>query len=199
MSDARTDLQKLRVGREQGSSVRAIQPTAEPHSNATVSGDVPKRPANISRRAALALATVVLAAMLVSAYALFSNASRKTNDNPSNSVAYDTYLHAKVLMSSENREDNESATKLLEGAVGTDPKFALAWTELARAYYIKAFYYTPEESKELNLKAEFAMRRRCRLILIWLKRTSFAGYSYGHMQTDFPTHRRLSHINGHSC
>ncbi|HJX92515.1 MAG TPA: protein kinase [Pyrinomonadaceae bacterium] len=157
MSDARTDLQKLRVGREQGSSVRAIQPTAEPQPNATVSGEVPKRPANISRRAALALATVVLAAMLVSAYALFSNASRKTNDNPPNSVAYDTYLHAKVLMSSENREDNESATKLLEGAVGTDPKFALAWTELARAYYIRAFYYTPEESKELNLKAEFAI------------------------------------------
>jgi hypothetical protein len=95
-------------------------------------------------------------------------------------------------MSSENREDVESATKLLEDAVGTDPKFALAWTELARAYYIKAFYYTPEQSKELNLKAQFAMRRRCRLILIWLKRTSFAAYSYGHMQTDFPTNRRSS-------
>ena len=159
MSDARTDLEKLRVGFEQGSSVRAIQPTAEPHSNATISGDVTKRPANISRRAALALATVVLAAMLVSAYALFSNASRKTNDNPSNSVAYDTYLHARVLMSSENREDTESATKLLEGAVGTDPKFALAWAELARAYSIEAFYYTPEDSKELNLKAQFAIEK----------------------------------------
>jgi len=156
MSDARTDLQELQVGHQQGASVRAIQPTAEPHSNAIVGGDIPKRPANISRRATFALATVVLAVILVSAYALFSNASRKTNDNPSNSVAYDTYLHAKVLMSSENREDNESAIKLLEGAVGTDPKFALAWTELARAYYIKAFYYTPEESKELNLKAQFA-------------------------------------------
>jgi serine/threonine protein kinase/Tfp pilus assembly protein PilF len=157
MSDARTDLQKLCVAHEQGGSIRA-QPTAELHSNATVNGDgdVPKRPANISRRAALALATVVLAAMLVSAYALFSNASRKMNDNPSNSVAYDNYLRAKVLMTSENREDNESAMKLLERAVATDPRFALAWTELARTYYIRAFYYEPEESKELNLKAQFA-------------------------------------------
>ena len=156
MSDVRTDLQRLGVGHEQGSSVRAIQPTAEPHLNSTISGDGPKRHSNISRRAALVLATVLLAAMLVSAYAFFSKAPRKTNDNPSNSAAYDTYLHAKVLMSSENREDVESATKLLEDAVGTDPKFALAWTELARAYYIKAFYYTPEQSKELNLKAQFA-------------------------------------------
>ncbi len=75
-------------------------------------------------------------------------------------TAYDDYLRAKVLLSSENKEDSEAAIKLLEKIVKDAPKFAAAWSALARAYNIKAFYFAkPAERKQLNEDAQVAVEK----------------------------------------
>ncbi|MBX3280419.1 MAG: protein kinase [Acidobacteria bacterium] len=79
------------------------------------------------------------------------------SDNP---AAYNDYMRGKVLVSSENQEDIETAIKLLEQAVSADPGFAAAWAVLARAYVKKSFYYAPEADKRrLNVDAEVAVER----------------------------------------
>jgi len=77
-----------------------------------------------------------------------------------NSAAYDDYVRGKVKVSSENRENNEAAIKLLEQAIATDPNFAPAYAELARAYNVKSFYFAPDaEKKQLNEDAEVAIEK----------------------------------------
>ena len=72
-----------------------------------------------------------------------------------NAAAYDAYVHGKVIVSSENPDDNESAIKLFQQAVTSDPNFAGAYAELARAYSIKARFFAPvAEKKKLNEEAE---------------------------------------------
>jgi Tfp pilus assembly protein PilF len=70
-------------------------------------------------------------------------------------------MRGKVMVNGENREDNETAIKLLEQAVREDRNFAPAYAELARAYSKKAFYFArePEEKKQLNVDAEVAVER----------------------------------------
>ncbi|MFZ0061814.1 MAG: tetratricopeptide repeat protein, partial [Pyrinomonadaceae bacterium] len=71
------------------------------------------------------------------------------------SPAYGFYVRGKVKVSSEAREDNDAAIKLLEQAIAADPNFAPAYAELARAYNIKAFYFAPDaERKKLSEDAE---------------------------------------------
>ncbi len=65
-----------------------------------------------------------------------------------NPAAYDAYMRGKVIVSSENPEDNEAAIKLFEQAVAADPNFAAAYAELARAYSIKARYFAPVRREE---------------------------------------------------
>ncbi len=78
----------------------------------------------------------------------------------SNSPGYDYYMRGRVRVSSENRESNEGAIKILEQAVAADPNFAPAYAELARAYNIKSFYYaTDEEKKQVNEDAEVAVEK----------------------------------------
>ena len=92
-----------------------------------------------------AAAAIVLLSVIVIGYGLIGGSLRKhaTTDDSTNS-AYDNYLRGKVIAGSQNRNDNETAIKLLEQAVEADRKFAPAWAELARAYTTKAFYYVPE-------------------------------------------------------
>jgi serine/threonine protein kinase/Tfp pilus assembly protein PilF len=79
------------------------------------------------------------------------------SDNP---AAYNDYIRGKVLVSSENQEDIDTAIKLLEQAVSADPGFAAAWALLARAYVKKSFYYAPEADKRpLNVDAEVAVEK----------------------------------------
>ena len=76
------------------------------------------------------------------------------------SAAYDSYLRGKVLVGAENRDDNQTAINLLEQAVKTDPNFAAAWAELARAYNIKSFYLAAQaEKKGLIEDAEVAVEK----------------------------------------
>jgi tetratricopeptide (TPR) repeat protein len=115
------------------------------------------RPQRKSRH--LLFAGIVLVVLALSTSALFWRTGwlRKNANNAIS--ANDEYLQAKVLLTSENREDTEAAAKLLEQAVAADPNLARAWAELARAYYIKAFYYSPEESKQLALNAKVAYEK----------------------------------------
>jgi Tfp pilus assembly protein PilF len=77
-----------------------------------------------------------------------------------NSPAYDYYLRGKVKVGSENRENNESAIKLLEQAITADPSFAPAYAQLARAYGVKANYFAAEaDQKKLNDDAKVAVEK----------------------------------------
>jgi len=79
---------------------------------------------------------------------------------PTASPGYGLYLRGKVLVSSENREDNDSAINALQQAVSADPNLAVAQAELAHAYAVKAFYFAPEsQRKQLNESAELAVER----------------------------------------
>jgi tetratricopeptide (TPR) repeat protein len=72
----------------------------------------------------------------------------------------DDYIRAKVLMSSENKEDNGEAIRLLEKAVEEDSRFGMGWAALARAYNVKAFYFAkPAERKKLNEDAQVAVEK----------------------------------------
>jgi len=101
--------------------------------------------------------------LAVAAYELFLRGpalAPTSGDKPYNSPAYDDYVRGKVNVSSQNRERNEDAIKLLQQAVKSDPRFAPAWAELARAYVTKAFHYAPEaEKKRLYVDAEVAVVR----------------------------------------
>lgn len=76
------------------------------------------------------------------------------------SAAYDYYLRGKLDAKTENSERNGNAIKILETVVATDPTFAPAYAELARAYSIKANYWAPEAEKAVIYeKAHFAVEK----------------------------------------
>jgi serine/threonine-protein kinase len=76
------------------------------------------------------------------------------------SAAYDLYLRGKVKVNSENREDNEAATRYLEQAVALDPQYAEAWAALAHAYNTRAFFHSGgDERKRMNENAEVAVEK----------------------------------------
>ena len=116
-----------------------------------------------SRAALTMTALVILAAAATTAYTLFFRHPALTPASASksvNSAAYDYYLCGKVNVGSENRDNNETAIKLLEQAVAADPNFAPAYAELARAYIIKAFQFASDaEKKKLNEDAEVAVEK----------------------------------------
>jgi tetratricopeptide (TPR) repeat protein len=101
--------------------------------------------------------------MVASLYAVFFRRPR-TVPNGSvtsiNSAAYDYYLRGKLNATSENREQNEGAIRVLEDVVKQNPSFAPAYAELARAYGIKANYFAPEaEQKKLNDDAKLYVEK----------------------------------------
>ena len=114
-------------------------------------------------RLGLALAALVMLAAVASGYVLFFSKPRTAppaSAKSVNSPAYDYYLRGKVNAGSENRENNESAIKLLEQAIAADPNFAPAYAELAEAYNIQAFYFASgAEKKKLNEDAEVAVAK----------------------------------------
>jgi serine/threonine protein kinase len=89
-----------------------------------------------------------------------NSSTKRRNNKPINSSAYDYYLRGKVNVGSQNLEANESAIKLLERAVETDPSFAPAYAALARAYSVKAFFFASDsEKKKLNEDAKVAVEK----------------------------------------
>jgi tetratricopeptide (TPR) repeat protein len=117
-----------------------------------------KRPGLLQSRFALGLSIVILV-LAVSVYALFFRGSGRgaaSNPTPNSSPAYDSYIRGKVIVNSENPEDNEAAIKFLEQALRQDRNFAPAYAELARAYNRKSFYFarTDAEKKQLNFDAD---------------------------------------------
>jgi len=89
----------------------------------------------------------------------FKNRQRSTV-KPVTSAAYDYYLRGIVNVSSQNREDNESAINLLTQAIEADSNFAPAYAALARAYSVKAFFFASRaEKKKLNEDAKVAVEK----------------------------------------
>jgi Serine/threonine protein kinase len=102
----------------------------------------------------------------------------------SNLEAYDFYLRGKLHSRRENREDNAAAIEMLEKAVALDPAFAAAHAELAHAYHLKVFYFTPQDKqaseraflsaeKALSLDPELAEAHYARASLLWTPANHF--------------------------
>ena len=117
----------------------------------------------ITRRRIIVLTVIGLAVTVLLGYTLFlrkSSSGSNTHLNSGNSSAYDLYLRGRVKNKDHNREAIESAVGLLEQAVQTDPDFAPAYAELARAYGSKAdFFATDAERKKLNEDAKWAVEK----------------------------------------
>jgi len=108
----------------------------------------------------IAAPVFLIAALGAMWFLKYSNGSNLPSGNGTSGVAYDNYLRAKVLIASENQEDVNSATKLLEQTVAETPEFAAGWALLARAYNVQAFYFASgDERKRLSLDAEVAVER----------------------------------------
>jgi tetratricopeptide (TPR) repeat protein len=163
MREVATDLETMRRECESGD---LVFPTID-RAAATIRMGGTNRTANRhalpTSRPGMALAAVVMLTAVASVYALFFRSPHTVPSSSAksvNSAAYDFYLRGKINVSSENRENNESAIKLLEQAIAADPNFASAYAELARAYNIKAFYYASDaEKKKLNVEAEVAVEK----------------------------------------
>jgi tetratricopeptide (TPR) repeat protein len=113
-------------------------------------------------RLALALGAVVTVVLLTAAYVRFFQPGA-TPPDPSAQVdvasANDDFLRGRVLVSEWNRDSNEQGIALLERAVARDPRLAPAFAELALAYYYQAFFYAPEQAKQINLEAKVAVEK----------------------------------------
>lgn len=162
MRDAIAELEVVRRKCESGPAPASGDKTTRIITAATIDSDG-KTTSLFTSRGALAIAAIVMVAVFVSAYALFI---RRPQTGPativrsSNSPAYDDYMRGKVMVESQNPRDNETAIALLEKAVKTDPNFAAAWAELARAYTTKSFYFAPETAKkQLRVDAEVAVEK----------------------------------------
>ena len=101
-----------------------------------------------------------------------------------NPQAFDNYLRGKFHAERVNKSDNETAIKHLERAVEIDANFARAYTELARAYNIKAVRFAPEEKqweekafvaveKALALNPDLAEAHLARGLLLWTYNNHF--------------------------
>jgi len=154
MRDVATDLENMRRECEGGALPASISDISNATFQAAVTDPIAERRSFLKSHLKLTLLVVAVLAMLGSVYALFLRSSRVVpagSVTSVNSAAYDYYLRGKLKATSENREQNESAIKILEDVVNQNPSFAPAYAELARAYGIKANYFAPEaEQRKLN-------------------------------------------------
>jgi len=108
-------------------------------------------------------AIVIVLIAIAGGFALFK---KKSGTLPTGSVrdvnspGYDYYLRGKLDAGSENPQKNEGAIKILEEVTKSDPSFAPAYAELARAYAVKANYFAPSaEKKTLYDEAKVAVEK----------------------------------------
>lgn len=140
--------------------LRRTATPGKPHP-ASVYPDGKSRALNASRLGVLLGCVTLIVAAAV--YVLLFRTPKKTPLSgavSTNSAAYDAYLRGKVNVSSENPENNETAIKLFQQAIASDPNFAAAYAQLARAYSIKARLFAPgAEKNKLNEDAEVAVEK----------------------------------------
>ncbi len=127
-------------------------------------GDQGPGSSNRVSRLRLILAGIALLIAVVSLYAVFYRTPSSPVPTGSfrsvDSAAYEYYLRAKIDASSQNRERNESAIKILQEVVAADPGFAPAYADLARAYGIRANMFAPaDEQKKLYGEARVAVEK----------------------------------------
>jgi TolB-like protein/Tfp pilus assembly protein PilF len=84
--------------------------------------------------------------------------SHRGTDNPQ---AYDAYLRAIALRSSQSKEDEARAIEFCRQAVAVDPNFAQAWAELAVAE--SSHYFFPEHTEAQKERARIAADTALRL------------------------------------
>ncbi|TAL44804.1 MAG: tetratricopeptide repeat protein [Chitinophagaceae bacterium] len=105
---------------------------------------------------------------------------RKLTESP---AAYDFYLRGKFYFNENNSPGNDTAIIIFEQAVTEDPKFALAYAALTRAYTEKFFSYAPQEKwreqafvaleKALSLDPGLPEAHLARARLIWIPENHF--------------------------
>jgi len=105
---------------------------------------------------------------------------RKLTESP---AAYDFYLRGKFYFNENNSPGNDTAIIIFEQAVTEDPKFALAYAALTRAYTEKFFSYAPQEKwreqafvaleKALSLDPGLPEAYLARARLIWIPENHF--------------------------
>jgi tetratricopeptide (TPR) repeat protein/predicted Ser/Thr protein kinase len=157
MGDLISDLEQIRRDHESGQLRTASRLTFEsPAGKPEAAGKSAKRGWSRGRKIELTIAAgVLLVAAVVYTLSVRSQHAAAPGGKPVNAAAYDAYMRGKVVVSSENPDDNEAAIKLFQQAVTADPSFAAAYAELARAYSIKARFFAPvPEKKKLNEEAE---------------------------------------------
>ena len=162
------DLESVRRNCESGSAIAPVSgmrtaATKALSTNPNATGESLSTDGRLTSRSRQVLIAVVVLTAITAAFVLLFRGSGITPQPSGKSVgspAYEDYMRGHVIVNSENREDNETAIKLLQQAVKADPDFAPAWADLGRAYNTKAFYLAPDaEKKQLNLDAEVAVER----------------------------------------
>jgi tetratricopeptide (TPR) repeat protein len=156
LAQARREVEGSRV---ESSPDVPVTPITAPGSPALPAAPLAPSRGAARARVGLALLVALIVVALAATYLRLSRSSPSLAAPDSGASAYDDYLRGKVLVSEENRDNNEQAIELLERAVARDPKLAPAWAELARAYYGKAFYYSPEQAKQIYLEAKVALEK----------------------------------------
>ena len=151
MREVMIDLESVRRECESGASVIPTSDKATTSISAAGTDQAIRWPSFVSYRLGFALAAIVVIATVASIYELFLRSPQGMppgSVRSVNSPAYEYYLRGKLNAGSQNRENNESAIKILEQVVKTDPSFAPAYAELARAYSAKANFFAPEADKK---------------------------------------------------
>jgi DNA-binding winged helix-turn-helix (wHTH) protein len=98
--------------------------------------------------------------------------------------AYELYLRGRYHLRRETKESVQEAIQLQKKATKLDQNFALAYTELARAYHLNAFYYTPQEKHydekawvacewAIKLDPQLAEAHFVRGLLLWTHANGF--------------------------
>lgn len=163
MREVATDLENVRDECES----KAVGARIDDKAAATAIVSAPdrkrKRTAVLSSRLGLIIIALIVLTAIVSVYVWYF---RNRHGMPPGSVtsvnspAYDYYLRGKLNASSENPEQNQNAINILEDVIKSEPTFAPAYAELARAYNIRASYFAPQAEKQnLFEKARLAAEK----------------------------------------
>jgi tetratricopeptide (TPR) repeat protein len=107
------------------------------------------------RRRAFAVVILLVLVAVAAGTAVAVRWGARRSDTP-----YDDYVRGKVKMRLVNREGIDAAVQSFQAAVASDPAFAPAQAELARAYIYKAFQFsTGDEQARLFEDADIAIQK----------------------------------------
>jgi eukaryotic-like serine/threonine-protein kinase len=109
---------------------------------------------------------------------------RLARARPINPEAYDYFLRGRFHLNRQTKTENETAIKMFDSAVATDPNFAAAHADLAQACVWRFFLFTPDErqweekafvavEKALSLDPDLAEAHLARGRLLWTPSNHF--------------------------